>query len=143
MKCLYCLAEKNNSSKEHIIPRQLGSFDFSTIKICEDCNNMFGKSFESTIANISKLKSVINCNFDDSTLEEVIEEFSTNYDTKRFLLKICFNFLYLLLPQKVFFDLKESSQNSINFIRNYILNKPIIGNDLINFSILVIYSYYR
>ncbi len=51
MKCLYCLKEKRRSefSREHIIPQQLGKFDFPTIQICRDCNTNFSNEFENFI----------------------------------------------------------------------------------------------
>lgn len=132
-ECLYCLKNKDKKefSKEHVIPRQLGNFNFPTIKICKECNNKFSHDFETDIAMQSNIKDIIECKIDNNTLVKTIREFKENENTQRFLFKICFNFLYLILPKELFCDLNKSAYNSINLLRNIIFNRVTIGNDSI------------
>lgn len=114
-----------------MIPKQIGTFEFFTIKICEECNTKFSNDFESNIALQSNIKKIIKCEIDNDTLGNTITEFKNNRDTQKFLLKICFNFLYLVLPKELFYDSKKSVFNSINLLRNIIFDRPTIGNDSI------------
>ena len=45
MSCLFCLAIKNSSSKEHIVPESFGNKHYLLDKgiVCDDCNNRFSK----------------------------------------------------------------------------------------------------
>lgn len=137
MKCLYCLKEKRRSefSREHIIPQQLGKFDFPTIQICRDCNTNFSNEFENFISNFSTIKKIVKGEVSVDTINDSIEEFSQNVMNQKFILKICFNFLYLLLPKSFFYDLNKSAFNSINLMRNLIYGRVTFGND--NIKILI------
>ena len=62
-KCIYCLESKpkDEFNKEHIVPQQLGTFMTTRIDdpitllltVCKQCNNFFGKKFESTLGRNS------------------------------------------------------------------------------------------
>lgn len=65
---------------------------------------------------------------DNKTLTNVINEFENSAELKKFILKICFNFLYYILPQNMFYDLNSATYNSINLLRNIIFNRITFGN---------------
>lgn len=58
LKCIYCLDNKNNFNREHVIPQSFGTFGADTFvlsnnEVCKDCNDYFSKHLELSLSRDS------------------------------------------------------------------------------------------